>query len=107
MFWRLLAAVCRSRVEEGRGGGRLPVEMVGAFAAAPQSGWPWPRFPSPLIEPDCRFPVSGFARRKVKSIFPVSPLLLLLANKRSSSHASGTSGLPPGADSQGGDADGQ
>ncbi len=43
-----------SRVEEGRGGGRLPVAMAGAFAAAPQSGWPWPRFPSPLIEPDVR-----------------------------------------------------
>ncbi len=44
----------RSRVEEGRGGGRLPVVMTGAFAAAPQSGLPWPRFPSPLIEPDVR-----------------------------------------------------
>ncbi len=44
----------RSRVEEGRGGGRLPVAMAGAFAAAPQSGLPWPRFPSPLIEPDLR-----------------------------------------------------
>ena len=43
-----------SRVEEGRGGGRLPVAMAGAFAAAPQSGLPWPRFPSPLIEPDLR-----------------------------------------------------
>ncbi len=43
-----------SRVEEGRGGGRLPVAMAGAFAAAPQSGLPWPRFPSPLIEPDVR-----------------------------------------------------
>ncbi len=28
--------------------------MAGAFAAAPQSGLPWPRFPSPLIEPDVR-----------------------------------------------------
>jgi hypothetical protein len=28
--------------------------MTGAFAAAPQSGLPWPRFPSPLIEPDVR-----------------------------------------------------
>ena len=46
-----------SRVEEGRGGGRLPVAMAGAFAAAPQSGLPWPRFPSPLIEPDV--PISG------------------------------------------------
>ncbi len=44
-----------SRVEEGRGGGRLPVAMAGAFAAAPQSGLPWPRFPSPLIEPDGRY----------------------------------------------------
>ncbi len=43
-----------SRVEEGRGGGRLPVAMAGAFAAAPHSGLPWPRFPSPLIEPDVR-----------------------------------------------------
>ncbi len=31
--------------------------MAGAFAAAPQSGLPWPRFPSPLIEPDV--PISG------------------------------------------------
>ncbi len=46
-----------SRVEEGRGGGRLPVAMAGAFAAAPQSGLPWPRFPFPLIEPDV--PISG------------------------------------------------
>ena len=43
-----------SRVEEGRGDGRLPVAMAGAFAAAPHSGLPWPRFPSPLIEPDVR-----------------------------------------------------
>jgi len=43
-----------SRVEEGRSGGRLPVAMAGAFAAAPQSGLPWLRFPSPLIEPDLR-----------------------------------------------------
>ncbi len=43
-----------SRVEEERGGGRLPVAVAGAFAAAPQSGLPWPRFPSPLIEPDVR-----------------------------------------------------
>ncbi len=28
--------------------------MAGAFAAAPQSDLPWPRFPSPLIEPDLR-----------------------------------------------------
>jgi hypothetical protein len=46
-----------SRVEEGRGGGRLPVAVAGAFAAAPQSGLPWSRFPSPLIEPDV--PISG------------------------------------------------
>ena len=26
--------------------------IAGACAAAPQSGLPWPRFPSPLIEPD-------------------------------------------------------
>ncbi len=71
-----------SRVEEGRGGGRLPVAMAGAFAAAPQSGLPWPRFPFPLIEPDVRFPASGIARRKVKSIFPVSPLLPLVAMNR-------------------------
>ncbi len=38
----------------GRGGGRLPVAMAGAFAAAPQFSLPWPRFPSPLIEPDVR-----------------------------------------------------
>ncbi len=46
-----------SRVEEGRGGGRLPVAMASAFAAAPQSGLPWLRFPSPFIEPDV--PISG------------------------------------------------
>ncbi len=28
--------------------------MADAFAAAPQSDLPWPRFPSPLIEPDLR-----------------------------------------------------
>jgi hypothetical protein len=33
------------------------VAIAGAFAAAPQSGLPWPRFPSPLIEPDV--PISG------------------------------------------------
>jgi hypothetical protein len=31
--------------------------MAGAFAAAPQSGLPWPCFPSALIEPDVR--ISG------------------------------------------------
>ena len=41
----------------GGGGGRLPVAMAGAFAATPRSGLPWPRFPSPLIEPDV--PISG------------------------------------------------
>ncbi len=50
----MLCQLSDSRVEEGRGGGRLPVAMAGAFAAAPQSGLPWPRFPSPLIEPDVR-----------------------------------------------------
>ncbi len=50
-------SITASRVEEGRGGGRLPVAKAGAFAAAPQSGLPWPRFPSPLIEPDV--PISG------------------------------------------------
>ena len=33
-------ATIPSRVEEGRGGGRLPVAVAGAFAAAPQSGLP-------------------------------------------------------------------
>ncbi len=50
-------SITASRVEEGRGGGRLPVAMAVAFAAAPHSGLPWLRFPSPLIEPDV--PISG------------------------------------------------
>ena len=43
----------------------------------------------------CGFPASGLAHRKVKSIFPVSPHLLLLANKRSSDHLRATSAYAP------------
>ncbi len=72
--------------------------MAGAFAAAPHSGLPWLRFPSPLIERDVRFSASGFAPRKVKSIFPVSPLLLLLARNGSSDHLRTMSAYPPTLD---------
>jgi hypothetical protein len=42
------------RVEERRGGGRLPVAVGGPFEPPPQSGLPWLRLPSPLVKPDVR-----------------------------------------------------
>ncbi len=96
-----LLARCCSRVEEGRGGGRLPVTMAGAFAGGRLS----PACRGPVSPPrssnrTCRFPASGFTRRKVKSIFPVSPHLLLLASSGCSGHHSGIAVSPPGADVQ-------
>ncbi len=76
----------RSRVEETRGG-------LGHSAS--------PRFPSPLIEPTCGFPASGFARGKVKNSFPASPLLLLLARFGHSMGCARTSALTPKADVRG------
>ena len=81
----------RSRVEERRGGGRLPVAMAGAFAAAPQSGLPWPRFHSPLIEPDV--PISG-----IWLLESASDIESAYGYKQTWRRRNSMSALPPGAD---------
>ena len=44
----------RSRVENRRSGGSLPVAIGTTFAVPPQSGLTWLWFLFPLIEPDWR-----------------------------------------------------
>ncbi len=92
------AVVCHSRVEEGRGGGRLPVAMAGAFTAAPQSGLPWPRFPSPLIEPNV--PISGIrlCASEGEKHFPSITATSALGYKQTSSRPKSKSAYPPTAD---------
>ncbi len=72
--------------------------MAGAFAAAPQSGLPWPRFPSPLIEPDV--PISGirlFASEGEKHFASITATSAF-GYKQTSSRPKLTSTLPPTPD---------
>ncbi len=65
--------------------------MAGAFAAAPQSGLPWPRFPSPLIEPDV--PISG-----IWLLESASDIESAFGYKQTSSRPKSMSALPPKVD---------
>ncbi len=88
----------RSRVEEGRGGGRLPVAMAGAFAAAPHSRVPCVRFPSPLVEQDLRISRIRVCGSKGKKHLPSITATSAVGYKQTSSRPKTMSASPPRAD---------
>ncbi len=57
-----------------------------------------PGFPPGSSKRTCGFPTFGSARGTVKTSFPTSPPLLLLARRPSSDQVAGTTALPPKAD---------
>ncbi len=73
------------------GGGGLPVAVAGAFAAAPNYGLPWLRFPSPLIEPDLRISRIRLCASEGKKHLPSITATSAFGYKQTSSRPKSTS----------------
>ncbi len=80
--------------------------MAGAFAAAPQAGLPWPRFLSPLIEPDVRISHIRLCAWKGEKQFPSITATSAYGYKQTLAGLKTTSAFHPGADLLGGVAEG-